>query len=164
MATPENTPRTWAQLLNPDERTLDRLRRAGRDATSLVAVGTAWDTVREGWEALAIAPLERGLAALDELGLDLDGEHPVIADYGRSELLVLVPEGTAARAVDGGPQGVRALTAGSWLLVPNGPTGVYVAAWLSRPTRFHSRYVDSSRLCAAVLAAEARRGEHARAH
>ncbi|EST17971.1 hypothetical protein M877_39885 (plasmid) [Streptomyces niveus NCIMB 11891] len=163
MATPENTPRRWADFLNPDDETLDRLRHAGRGATSLAAVGTPWDTVGGRWEALAIASLERGLAALDVLDLPLDAGHPVFADHARSELIVLVPEGTAARAVDGGPQAVRALTAGTWLVVPHGPTGGYVAAWLSRPTRGGGRYVDPVRLCEAVLVAEALREEHARA-
>lgn len=165
MATPEKTPRRWADFLNPDGETLDRLRHAGRGATSLVAVGAPWDTVGGRWEALAIASLERGLAALDVLDLPLDGGHPVFADHARNELIVLVPEGTAARAVDdSGPQAVRALTAGSWLVVPNGPLGGYVAAWLSRSTYGGARYVDPARLCEAVLAAEALRGRHVRAH
>ncbi len=163
MTTPENTPRRWAPFLDPDGSTLDRLRHAGPGSTSLVPVGSAWDTVGGRWEALVITPLERGLAALDALDLPLDGGHPVIADHARSELIVLVPEGTAARAVDGGPQAVRALTAGTWLVVPHGPTGRYVAEWLSRPTPGGARYVDPVRLCEAVLAAEARREEHARA-
>lgn len=163
MATPENNPRRWASFLNPDGPTLDRLRHAGHGATSLVAVGTAWDTVGGRWEALAIAPLERGLCALDALGLPLDGGYPVIADHLRSELIVLVPEKTAARAVADGPQGVRALTADSFLVVPHGPTGGYVAAWVSRPSAGFARYVDPVRLCETVLAAEAQRREHARA-
>lgn len=160
MASPEKTPETWASLLSPDESVLDTPRRG---ATSLVAIGTAWDTVGAGWEALVIAPLERGLWALDALDLPLDGNYPVIADHSRSELIVLVPAGTAARAVIGGPQGVRALTAGSYLLVPNGPSGAFMAAWLSRPT-YQARYVDPVPLCEAVLVAESRREEHARAH
>ncbi|MGW7064852.1 hypothetical protein ACWGHM_41060 [Streptomyces sp. NPDC054904] len=159
MATPEKTPRRWADFLTPDDETLDRLRHAGRGATSLVAVGTPWDTVGGQWEALAIASVERGLAALDVLDLPLDGGHPVFADHARNELIVLVPAGTAVE----GPQGVRALTPGTFLVVPHGPSGGFVAAWLSRPTRGGARYVDSARLCEAVLVAEARRGEHARA-
>ncbi|MFB7012301.1 MULTISPECIES: hypothetical protein [unclassified Streptomyces] len=164
MATTENIPRRWAEYLNPDDSTLDRLRCADRAATSLVPVGTAWDTVGDRWEALAIASLERGLAALDVLGLPLDGGYPVIADHARSELIVLVPAGTADRVAGGGPQAVRALTPGTWLVAPHGPTGAYVAAWLSRPTHGSARYVDPVRLCEAVLAAETLRGEHSRAH
>ncbi|MGW5336195.1 hypothetical protein [Streptomyces bauhiniae] len=161
MATPENDPRRWASFLDPDASTLYRLRCAGFGSTSLVAVGSAWDTVGGGWEALAISPLERGLAALDALDLPLDEGHPVIADHSRSELIVLVPEGTANRTFR--PQAVRALTAGTWLLVPNGDTGAYPAAWVSRPTPGAARYVDPVRLCEAVLAAEALREERARA-
>lgn len=158
MATPENAPR-WADFLNPDDETLDRLRHAGRGATSLVAVGTPWDTVGGQWEALAIAPLERGLAALDVLALPFDGGHPVFADLARNELVVLVPAGTAIE----GPQGVRALKPGTYLVVPHGPAGGFVAAWLSRPTRGCTRYVDAVRVREAVLVAETRRVKHARA-
>lgn len=161
MASPEKTPETWASLLSPD----DAVRGwAHPGSTSLVAIGTAWDTVDAGWEALVIAPLERGLWALDELDLPRDGNHPVIADHSRSELIVLVPATTAARAVIGGPPGVRALAGGSYLLVPNGPNGALAASWLSRPTYRQARYVDPVRLCEAVLTAEARREEHARAN
>ncbi|MFI5867750.1 hypothetical protein [Streptomyces sp. NPDC051546] len=160
MATPENLhPETWASLLNPDEATLDRLRVS--PAHVLLSVGSAWDTVGGGWEALVVAPLERGLAALDALGLPLEGGHPVIADHARNELIALVPEGTADRAAAGGPQGVRSLAAGAFLVVPCGPSGAFVAAWLSRPTFGAARYVDAFHLCAAVLDADARRGEHA---
>src|SRR5690349_7316044 len=106
MASPESAPRRWASFLTPDDAVLD----AGRGSARLVAVGTAWDNVRARWEALAIAPLERGLCALDVLGLPLDDGYPVIADHLRSELIVLVPAGTAVRAAAEGPQGVRALT------------------------------------------------------
>ncbi|MGW5851977.1 hypothetical protein ACWFQ8_29205 [Streptomyces sp. NPDC055254] len=159
MATPENLrPESWGSLLNPDEATLDRLRRS--PAHALVSVGAAWDTVGGGWEALVVAPMERGLAALDALDLPLDGGHPVIADHARNELIALVPGGTADRAAAAGPQGVRSLAAGSYLVVPRGPSGSFVAAWLSRPTGGAARYVDAFHLCAAVLDADARRGEH----
>ncbi|MFF4392947.1 hypothetical protein ACFY0G_40435 [Streptomyces sp. NPDC001552] len=159
MAAPENLhPESWASFLNPDEATLDRLQRS--PAYVLVSVGTAWDTVGDGWEALVVAPMERGLAALDALDLPLDCGHPVIADHARNELIALVPGGTADRAAAAGPQGVRPLAAGAYLVVPHGPSGAFVAAWLSRPTIGAARYVDAFHLCAAVLDADARRGEH----
>ncbi|MGN9821914.1 hypothetical protein ACTMUQ_42380 [Streptomyces sp. SD11] len=162
MASPENNPRRWASFLTPHDVTLRRLDAAGHGGTSLVAIGTEWGPVRGQWEALAIAPLERGLWALDALELPIDDGYPVIADHRRSELIVLVPAGSTVRAVDDGPQGVRALTASSWLVVPHGPKGEYVAEWLSRPSRGITRYVDPFRLCEAVLAAEAQRIEYAR--
>ncbi|MER7316256.1 hypothetical protein [Streptomyces halstedii] len=163
MAKSQNTAQPgWAALLDLDADTYERLRYAGRSATDLVAVGQAWDTVSEGWEALAIAPLARGLAALDCLGVPLDAGFPVIADHSRSELIVLVEAGAAGPL--GELQGVRALRAGTtFLLVPFGPQGAYHAAWLSRPTAGMARYVDPAALRDAVLVAEAERAEHSRA-
>ncbi|MEH0424742.1 hypothetical protein [Streptomyces sp. B21-083] len=153
---------SWAALLDLDSDTYARLRYAGRSATDMVAVGQAWDTVPEGWEALAVAPLARGLAALDCLGVPLDAGFPVIADHGRSELIVLVEAGGAHPLAE--LQGVRVLRRGtSFLLVPFGPQGGYNAAWLSRPTQGMARYVDPSALRDAVLVAEAERSEHSRA-
>ncbi|MFH8986389.1 hypothetical protein [Streptomyces varsoviensis] len=163
MAKSQNTAQpSWAALLDLDADTYARLRYAGRSATDMVAVGQAWDTVPAGWEALAVAPLARGLAALDCLGLPLDGGFPVIADHGRCELIVLVEEGAPGPLAE--LQGVRVLRSGtSFLLVPFGEVGGYHAAWLSRPTSGRARYVDPSALRDAVLAAEAERAEHARA-
>jgi len=157
MAKSQNTAQpSWAALLDLDADTYARLRYAGRSATDMVAVGQAWDTVPEGWEALAVAPLARGLAALDCLGLPLDGGFPVIADHSRSELIVLVEAGAAGLLAD--LQGVRPLRAGSsFLLVPFGPQGAFHAAWLSRPTQGRTRYVDPAALRDAVLTAEAER-------
>ena len=152
-------PRRWADLLHPSEALLGPLKCADQQSVSLIRVGTAWDTVTARWEAITITPLERGLAALDALAVPLDGEHPVFADYLRSELIVLVPEGEAAAAVNAhsGLQGVRALTTSTWLVVPHGPHGGWAAAWLNRPTPYKTRYVDPARLCETVLTAETAR-------
>ncbi|MFJ9427870.1 hypothetical protein [Streptomyces sp. NPDC101249] len=163
MAKSQNTAQPgWAALLDLDADSYARLRYAGRSATDMVAVGQAWDNVPAGWEALVVAPLARGLAALDCLGLPLDAGFPVIADHSRSELIVLVEAGAPGPLAE--LQGVRTLRAGtSFLLAPVGEWGAFYAAWLSRPTRVATRYVDPAALREAVLAAEADRAEHARA-
>ncbi|MER7819994.1 hypothetical protein [Streptomyces sp. NPDC096153] len=156
MAKSENTAHTrWASLLEPDAQTLEELRRAGNGATQLTQCGVRWD-------AVVIAPLERGLASLDALRLSRDAGYPVIADYARHELIVQVPAGTAFYDC-ASVQGVRTLTRGSWLLVPLGRFGADAAAWLSRPTPAGARYVDPARLREAVHTADEERGEHAHA-
>ncbi|MFG2291825.1 hypothetical protein [Streptomyces sp. NPDC048603] len=136
------TPLPWAALLTPDG-----TRRAswagGAHQTELLACGTTWD-------AVAIAPLEHGLAALDRLGLPLEAGYPVLADYVRRELIVLVPAGTArlCRA-----PGTRALGHGTWLLVPAGRHGAPSSAWLSEPDHRTPRLVDADRLRDALLEA-----------
>ncbi|MEU7153831.1 hypothetical protein AB0B15_38325 [Streptomyces sp. NPDC045456] len=158
MAESENNARRWASLVNPDRETLARLLHAGAFATALVAVGDPWDRVGRGWDAVVIAPLARGLAALDVLGLSADEGYPLIADHSRSELIVLCRRGVAAGVFAAGPQGVRVLTSESYLLVPSGQWGGYPAAWLNRPqTVASARYVDPAELREALLCAEVRR-------
>jgi hypothetical protein len=130
-------------LIAPDEQTIQRLCYATDQATRLAACGVAWD-------AVVIAPLRRGLAALDVLGLPTHGGYPVLADYTRRELIVQVSVGTGAACED--VPGVRVLTRGAWLLVPTGPHGSYCASWLSTPDPFAARYVDALALREAVLA------------
>jgi hypothetical protein len=144
----------WAQLLAPDEQAVQRMRYASDQATTLAACGVSWD-------AVVVAPLQRGLAALDVLGLPVDGGYPVLADYTRCELIAQVTAGTGAACAD--LPGVRVLARGAWLLVPTGPHGAYCASWLSAPDPFAERYVDALALRTAVLAADAGRAELARA-
>ncbi|MCY1649218.1 hypothetical protein OVA19_00075 [Streptomyces sp. SL203] len=144
------TPCTWAPLLEPDAETADRLRYAGRSSEELVACG-------EEWDAVTIAPLSRGLAALDTLGVTPEDRFPVIVDYHRQELIVLVPAGTARDGEE--IQGVRALGRGAFLMVPRGEPGTYNAAWLSAPTRLGKRYLGAAALRAAVKTADEARAE-----
>ncbi|WP_445520831.1 hypothetical protein [Streptomyces sp. NEAU-174] len=99
------------------------------------------------WDAIVIAPLQRGLSALTSLGLPVGPGYSVLADYVRQEFIVHVPAGTAHRCT---VQGTRSLTAGSWLLMPTGQRGSISAAWLStlHPTR--PRFVDPGELSDAL--------------
>ncbi|MFD3715972.1 hypothetical protein [Streptomyces sp. NPDC058677] len=155
MATSANTTASgWVDSFrNPDAEMERRLSAGGTSATALTAAGTSWD-------AVVVAPLERGLAALDALDVPLDAGYGVYADYRRQELIVHVAPGTAAAGV-ADVQGVRVLSRGSWVLMPTNDDGTWEAATLSRPTGFRPRYVDPARLCAAVLAADEERGARA---
>ncbi|MEU7238402.1 hypothetical protein [Streptomyces chrestomyceticus] len=152
----KNTGHSWASHVDPDRETLARLLHAGTFATALVAVGDPWDRVGREWEAVVVASLARGLAALDVLALPADEGYPLIADHSRSELIALCRRGAASGVFADGPPGVRVLTSSSYLLVPTGQWGGYAAAWLSRPQAGGSRYIDPSELREALLSAEAR--------
>jgi hypothetical protein len=116
---------TWAALHVPDDHTLARLRGAGTGSTRFVACGG-------GRDAVVISPLQRGLAALDFLGVPVEDGHSVLADHSRQELIVVVEDGWAHLWED--VPGVRVLSLGSWLLVPvPGIEGSYAAHWLSLP-------------------------------
>ncbi|MEV0281301.1 hypothetical protein AB0I22_33635 [Streptomyces sp. NPDC050610] len=80
---------SWSSLAQPDARTHDALLAAREHATRLVACG----------DAVVVAPLERSLAALDLLSLRRTTGHPVVADYWRHELIVLVPAGSSGARV-----------------------------------------------------------------
>src|SRR4051812_11786257 len=122
---PKPTP-TWAALLVPDTTTLARLRDAGPGATRFVQCGNS------GWDAVVIAPQQRGLAALDALGLPVKDGYSVLADHSRQELIVIVDDGW--RHLWAEAAGVRVLPPGAWLLLPSpGFDGSYAATWLSRP-------------------------------
>ncbi|WND40572.1 hypothetical protein RI578_40490 (plasmid) [Streptomyces sp. BB1-1-1] len=157
MASSENTTASgpgWVDSFrHPDTEMERRLRVGGLSATTLTAAGTSWD-------AVVIAPLERGLAALDALDVPLDAGFGVYADYRRYELIVLVAPGAAAAEVSDvqGVRGVRVLSRGSWVLMPTNGDGTWEAATLSRPARLCPRYVDPARLCAAAVAVDAARG------
>ncbi|MEU6055924.1 hypothetical protein ABZ829_36535 [Streptomyces xanthochromogenes] len=116
---------TWAALHVPDDNTLAHLRGAGIGATRFVACGG-------GRDAVVISPLQRGLAALDALGVPVEDGHSVLADHSRQELIVVVDDGWA-HLWEGAP-GVRVLSLGAWLLVPvPGTEGSFAAHWLSPP-------------------------------
>ncbi|MDJ0345550.1 hypothetical protein QMK19_33940 [Streptomyces sp. H10-C2] len=135
----------WSALIRPDTQTVRLLRNAPPNSTELVTCGTAWD-------ALVIAPLERGLAALDALELPHDRGYPVIADYTREELILLVAPGSAHGCTI---QGVRVLSRGSWLLTPVGVRGSWSATWLSRPAPdAPCHYVDADDVQAALVRAD----------
>lgn len=116
-------PLTWSQLADPDpgHRTLWA---PSTCATRLVPCGQQWD-------AVAVRPLRRGLRVLDLIGLPLDAGYPVLADYLRAELYVMVAPGTGA---DLREPHTRVLSAGSWLLLPHHAHGSASALWLSTPS------------------------------
>lgn len=130
----------WSRLLARDQATRNRLMRAAAHATTLAPVDHRWD-------AVVITSLRRGLAALDLMGLPMDHGYPVVADYLRQDLIVQVPSGSAR---DCTASGTRALSAGSWLLLPADPSreGSICSTWLSRPAG--NRYVDVPALCEAL--------------
>jgi len=138
----------WSELIEPgaDVRHNTQFRCA---ATKLSPCGVIWD-------AVVVAPLERALAALDVLGLPTDG-HPVLADYTKQELAVLIPQGSGG-ALAGLP-GTRVLTRGAWLLTPGGRRNCEAATWLSRG----EQYVDARALGEALLATDARRAAQSQA-
>ncbi|MGW7622520.1 hypothetical protein ACWGLG_43300 [Streptomyces antimycoticus] len=131
----------WSGRLEPDQSTRDTWS-SSPHSTVLVDCGLGLE-----WDAIVIAPLERGLAALSRLGLPMDRGYPVLADYVRQELIVHVPVGTARRCT---AQGTRSLTTGSWLLVPAGQRGSICATWLSIPHHTRLRFVDPGELSDAL--------------
>jgi hypothetical protein len=133
---------TWTDLFNLTPETCAHLRH-----------GTAvWQPCGYDWDAVVIAPLQRGLQALDALGLPLGGGYPVIADHSRQELITYVATGSGRVLAD--VQGVRVLTRGTDLLTPAGEYGTYAANWLSRPFTEVDRYVDPGALRTALLAVD----------
>jgi hypothetical protein len=145
-------PLGWSAMSAPDDATVHQIRHHEfADVTELTRCGVEWD-------AVVIAPLERGLRCLDLLGLPLDAGCPVIADYVRGELVVQVALGTGGAAA--GLPGVRVLSEDSWLLVPSAGRGAYPAVWLSLPSP--GRYVDVAALREALLGAEEERTEQGR--
>ncbi len=116
MANSLNSTPTWTDHLDPPLEHLERLRH-GHAVLEPCGVG---------WDAVVVTPLQRGLEALDVLGLPSDEGYPVFADFTRQELITHVALGTGdtlARV-----QGVRVLPRHSWLLTPAGETGTYSAS------------------------------------
>lgn len=126
----------WSALVEPEKAAWS----SSPYGTRLVNCGVEWD-------AIVIAPLQRGLAALTRLGLPMGCGYSVLADYVRQELIVHVPAGTAHRCT---AQGTRSLTTGSWLLMPTGPRGSMSATWLSTPHPTRPRRVDPGELSDAL--------------
>jgi hypothetical protein len=155
MALSANSPRAvvWSALVEPDEQIVHESQyMATSSAAELTECGLTWD-------AVVVAPLQRGLLALDALAVPVDAGLPVLADFTRYELVVLVEPGTG-RAVAGLP-GVRVLSQGSWLLVPTRGQGELAAVWLSGPGE--AGYVEASALREALLRVDVERVEQGRA-
>jgi hypothetical protein len=120
---------------------------AWRDLADPGQVRSQWDDPENNtvfvpcgqrWDALIVTSLDRGLHALDILQLPTGGDSPVLGDYVRRELILLVPPGTGHRCT---ATGTRVLTTGSWLVMPAKPgTSVAVATWLG--TRGGRRLLD----------------------
>ena len=108
---------------------------------------TDWAHCGRDWDAVAVAPMELGLAALDALGLGLRTGYPVLADYLSNRLYVMVEPGTGSACED--VPGARVLAAGAQVLVPVSGAGTMAAHWISAPRG--SRLVDSGRLARALL-------------
>lgn len=89
----------WSAPVEPEEAAWS----SSPYATRLVDCGVEWD-------AIVVAPLHRGLAALTLLGLPVDHGYVVLADYVRQELIAHVRAGTAHRCT---APGTRSLTTGS---------------------------------------------------
>ncbi|MFE5730226.1 hypothetical protein ACFQ7A_04840 [Streptomyces sp. NPDC056528] len=107
---------------------------------------TDWAHCGQQWDAVAVE-LQRGLEALDALGLGLHRGYPVLADYLSNRLYVMVEAGTGHVCRD--VPGVRVLSAGSQVLVPVAGAGTIAAHWVSPPRA--SRLVDSGKLATALL-------------
>ncbi|GAB2717702.1 hypothetical protein [Kitasatospora kifunensis] len=139
----------WAALRKPDDWTVHRMRHACEHLVVLTPCGRDWD-------AIVVAPLDRGLAALDTLDLPLDAGYAVLADYSRRELVVLAAVGTADSLRD--LPGVRVLSAGSWLLLPHQPSQChYSATWLSGRGEYCSAFLNPAELRDALLDTDAQR-------
>jgi hypothetical protein len=129
---------TWSSKADPDGRVRERWRRAD--------CRTDWAHCGREWDAVAVE-LQRGLDALDALGLGLQRGYPVLADYLTNRLYVMVDPGTGHVCRD--VPGVRVLSAGSQVLVPVSGAGTIAAHWVSPPRA--SRLVDSGKLATALL-------------
>ncbi|NGN68439.1 hypothetical protein G5C51_31650 [Streptomyces sp. A7024] len=154
MASSSHTiPAGWvAAFRDPDDEMERRLAGAGPSGTVLAAAGETWD-------AMVIAPLERGLAALDRLDVPFEAGYGVVADYWRHELIVHVTPHAAATTKPV-VQGLRTLSSGSWVLMPTNDDGTWQAACLSRPSTASPRNIDADQLRAAVLEVDAARTGH----
>ncbi|MEV5348927.1 hypothetical protein [Streptomyces achromogenes] len=130
---------TWSSTAAVDDLLRERWRRTDSRTT--------WAPCGRDWDAVAVAPLERGLAALDALRLGLRTGYPVLADRLSNRLYVMVDAGTGNACE--GIAGVRVLSAGALVLVPVSGAGTVAAHWISAPRG--SRLVDSGRLARALL-------------
>ncbi|MFC8223548.1 hypothetical protein ACFUTY_35955 [Streptomyces sp. NPDC057362] len=129
---------TWSSKADVD----DLLRERWRSTVCR----TDWAHCGRQWDAVAVE-LQRGLEALDALGLGLRRGYPVLADYLSNRLYVMVDPGTGHVCRD--VPGVRVLSAGSQVLVPVSGAGTGAAHWVSAPRA--GRLVDSGKLATALL-------------
>ncbi|CAL9677795.1 hypothetical protein SUDANB105_08106 (plasmid) [Streptomyces sp. enrichment culture] len=114
---------TWHRLAQPSDRIRAQWVRGGER--------TRWAACGQNWDAVAITPIALGLDALVALRISPRRGYPVLADHLRDQLYVLVPPGTG-RAAAGLP-GVRVLSDGHQLLVPQTAYGTPAAYWISPP-------------------------------
>jgi hypothetical protein len=137
----------WEDFLSPTPATLDVLRRSPPWSCALAPCG-------QRWEAVVIAPLQRGLVALDTLGLDPTAGYAVTADYGAHELIVQVQRGTGSHCA--GLPGVRVLGHGHTVLLPVTGAGSMRAARLG-PLTDRRVHLDGDRLREALTTADRER-------
>jgi hypothetical protein len=130
---------TWSSKADVDGRLRERWRRANSR--------TDWAHCGREWDAVAVAPMDLGLGALDALRLGLHRGYPVLADYLTHRLYVMVDPGTGSVCRD--VPGVRVLSVGSKVLVTVSGDGTAAAHWVSAPRG--SRLVDSGKLAGALL-------------
>ncbi|MDG5807877.1 hypothetical protein P9869_35575 [Streptomyces ossamyceticus] len=117
---------TWAALAKPSGERLNALLSSPTWSTRLRRLDRQHDVV--------VLPLERGLAALDAMGVPVADGYSLVADYGNGTLIALMERGWANLWWD--VDEVRLLPGGSWVLVPADSTtspGSWAATWLSRP-------------------------------
>ncbi|MGP3978985.1 hypothetical protein ACTWQF_34220 [Streptomyces sp. 8N114] len=145
----ELTTSRWHRLAQPTERHRALWAR-GSDSTRWAECGRTWD-------AVAITPISRGLDALGAMRLNPTAGFPVLADRLRDVLYILVPPRTGSAAA--GLPGVRILSLGDQLLLPQTPHGTEAAYWISTPRHF--RLVRTDRLSVHLRALADRAGEEA---
>ncbi|GAA1011579.1 hypothetical protein ACFQWA_27835 [Streptomyces thermogriseus] len=135
---------TWHQFALPSDQTR-ALWANGRERTW-------WAECGRDWDAVAISPLALGLEVLDSMRLNPRDGYPVLADYLNGKVYVLVPPGTGHKTAR---KGVRVLTLGSYLLLPQTAHGTMAAYWLS-PLRRKSPLVCPEQLARHLQLAGAR--------
>jgi hypothetical protein len=153
MPTPSNSrghASSWSSKLSVDDQTGKQWAR-GADRTRWIPCGWSWD-------AAAVTPMIWGLQALDGLGLDLLGGYGVLADRLRDTVYVMVPTGTGAPLAE--VPGVRVLSSGRHLLVPQTRHGTYCSHWISEPGRT-LRLVPPDPLAASLTELACARGKAA---
>ncbi|MFD4483153.1 hypothetical protein ACFWPU_44585 [Streptomyces sp. NPDC058471] len=143
---------TWHELARPTAQKRARWERS-ENRTRWVACGILW-------EAVSIAPMETGLAALVAMRAETHRGYPVLADHLRDDLYVMVAAGSGSACAD--VPGVRVLSEGHQLLVPSTEfDGTAVADWVSSPCEQPPAFVAADRLTAHLQ--ELTRPQHERA-
>ncbi|MGW8730555.1 hypothetical protein ACWGNF_31515 [Streptomyces sp. NPDC055808] len=143
---------TWHELARPTAQKRAGWER-GNNCTRRVACGVSWD-------AVSIAPMETGLAALVAMRAGTCRGYPVLADHLRDVLYVLVATSSGSACAD--VPGVRVLSEGHQLLMPSTEfDGTAVADWVSSPREQPPALVAADRLAAHLW--ELTRPRHERA-